>query len=359
MEDLKAKLEVKGIKISKISDLVKNSEIFALIDSNKSKAKKTIVEKIKKFYYLHIYYRFSKLGNYDEYTNVMQNELNSLEAKKVELENNRDEKLVEIAKQDDIKPIDLDQIQMLGENTKKELDKVDKKIEKSTENMSIVSQKHDQDVNEQKKSSNEEVNAIGQNQIENAINQSTEQIKQNVREIKNENSKQENSLDNKLKGIQEQCMINISRYVQNAIEQTRNECKIYYDGMINTIIQDSKKAVLTVKEREKQLTIEKNNSQKEAEQYKSHYEQIVEISENQTREINEKDNEISSLKETVEIVQKEKQQYVTENEELKVQLASLNKTLAAYKLTFSNLIEKTSEEEQQVSYSENEETKIR
>lgn len=113
MEDLKAKLEVKGIKISKISDLVKNSEIFALIDSNKSKAKKTIVEKIKKFYYLHIYYRFSKLGNYDEYTNVMQNELNSLEAKKVELENNRDEKLVEIAKQDDIKPIDLDQIQML------------------------------------------------------------------------------------------------------------------------------------------------------------------------------------------------------------------------------------------------------
>lgn len=225
--------------------------------------------------------------------------------------------------------------------------------------MSIVSQKHDQDVNEQKKSSNEEVNAIGQNQIENAINQSTEQIKQNVREIKNENSKQENSLDNKLKGIQEQCMINISRYVQNAIEQTRNECKIYYDGMINTIIQDSKKAVLTVKEREKQLTIEKNNSQKEAEQYKSHYEQIVEISENQTREINEKDNEISSLKETVEIVQKEKQQYVTENEELKVQLASLNKTLAAYKLTFSNLIEKTSEEEQQVSYSENEETKIR
>lgn len=356
MEDLKAKLEVKGIKISKISDLVKNSEIFALIDSNKSKAKKTIVEKIKKFYYLHIYYRFSKLGNYDEYTNVMQNELNSLEAKKVELENNRDEKLVEIAKQDDIKPIDLDQIQMLGENTQKELDKVDKKIEKSTENMSIVSQKHDQDINEQKKSSNEEVD---QNQIENAINQSTEQIKQNVREIKNEDSIQENSLDNKLKGIQEQCMINISRYVQNAIEQTRNECKIYYDDMINTIVQDAKIAVIKLKNREKQLTIEKNDAQKEAEQYKSHYEQIVEISENQTREINEKDNEISSLKETIETVQKEKQQYVTENEELKVQLASLNKTLAAYKLTFSNLIEKTSEEEQQVSYSENEETKIR
>ena len=356
MEDLKAKLEVKGIKISKISDLVKNSGIFALIDSNKSKAKKTIVEKIKRFYYLHIYYRFSKLGNYDEYTNVMQNELNSLEAKKVELENNRYEKLVEISKQDDIKPIDLDQIQMLGENTQKELDKVDKKIEKSTENMSIVSQKHDQDINEQKKSSNEEVD---QNQIKNAINQSTEQIKQNVREIKNEDLKQENSLDNKLKEIQDQCMINISGYVQNAIEQTRNECKIYYNGMINTIVQDTKSAVIKLKNREKQLTIEKNDAQKEAEQYKSHYEQIVEISENQTREINEKNNEIYSLKETVETVQKEKQQYVTENEELKVQLASLNKTLAAYKLTFSNLIEKTSEEEQQVSYSENEETKIR
>lgn len=359
MEDLKTKLEVKGIKISKISDLVKNSEIFALIDSNKSKAKKTIVEKIKRFYYLHIYYRFSKLGNYDEYTNVMQNELNSLEAKKVELENNRYEKLVEIAKQDDINSIDLDQIQMLGENTQKELDKVDKKNEKSTENMSIVSQKHDQDVNEQKKSSNEEVNSIGQNQIKNAINQSTEQIKQNVRKIKNEDLKQENSLDNKLKEIQDQCMINISGYVQNAIEQTRNECKIYYNGMINTIVQDTKSTVIKLKNREKQLTIEKKNFQKEADQYKSDYEEIVEISENQTREINEKNNEISSLKETVETVQKEKQQYVTENEELKVQLASLNKTLAAYKLTFSNLIEKTSEEEQQVSYSENEETKIR
>lgn len=341
MKNVIEKLKTKGATLFKVRDQVSDKTILQN-DSNKSKAKKSIVEKIKKFYYLYLYEKINKFGDDQEYKDVLNeykddlnSEIDNLNEEKQKNEENASLQIADILENNDINLSTSKKIKSISEESDNQVAKIDEKIEKNNDKINSI---------------NEKINNLDENVVNGEIEKATQSIADSIADgaitkedtnldQKDQNDKDINSeiesiitpkeesklekpeqsvkpegknINDSLSEISNLMKLDIDRYISEAIEKTREEITSYYE---NTVLKKYKdetiKMVKAAKIQINNVTKERDTARIEAEQYQKSYNREYEENNKKEEEIKDKNNQIESLS--------------IENEELKKQLEALTK----------------------------------
>lgn len=298
--------------------------------ANKSKAKCVIVEKIKKFYYLHIYEKINKFGNDEEYKETLTNEIASLEDKIEEVSTKGIDKLDEYDKTSAPKFMS----DFVTNNTENKIEKMSAKIDKYEEKLEKISQKETEEPLENEVIASELAQAaseVGKNveAIKQAENEPLEETKteevvnSTPVEVEAPQNEQNNNINNEMAAIENQAHAEIKNIISNVIDKTREVDKKYYEGLISTFKIAARDNLTKAVVQKNQVVQEKNQIANERDQYKSHYEQTTQVVEEQRQQLAAKDTVISDLNNTIDLKDKELSVKDKANEELSSKLEKL------------------------------------
>ncbi len=338
MKNVIEKLKTKGATLFKVRDQVSDKTILQN-DSNKSKAKKSIVEKIKKFYYLYLYEKINKFGDDQEYKDVLNeykddlnSEIDNLNEEKQKNEENASLQIADILENNDINLSTSKKIKSISEESDNQVAKIDEKIEKNNDKINSINEKiNNLDENVVNGEIEKATQSIADSIADGAMTKENTNLEQNEKNINSEiessiTPKEESKLqkpeqsvkpegkniNDSLLEISNLMKLDIDRYINEAIEKTREEITSYYE---NTVLKKYKdetiKMVKAAKIQINNVTKERDAARIEAEQYKSGYDSEREKNNQKEEEIKDKNNQIENLS--------------VENEELKKQLEALTK----------------------------------
>lgn len=182
--------------------------------SNKSKATSKIVDKLKKFYYLHLYKHIQK-GNLEEYKEIVNEKLNDLEKKQEDIVTKYDERIAKIG-DSKIIPTSL-AVKIIDDTydkTEKKLDKLSKEKEQyeidANQFVEYMGAKENTMVEKQPEEIDDEKN------VNNVINEVADSMAAEVAEMSEQENKEENVATEELEQVKE------TEVAQDPIENHEN-----------------------------------------------------------------------------------------------------------------------------------------
>lgn len=355
MKNVIEKLKTKGATLFKVSDTVSDKTILQN-DSNKSKAKKNIVEKIRKFYYLCLYEKINKFGNDQEYKDVLNEykedlstEIDNLNEEKQKSREDTELQIASILENNDIDLSTSKKIKSISEENDNQIAKLDDKIEKNNDKINSINKKIDNlDENvinsEMEKATQSIANSIADsvipkedtnldqnekdinNKIESSIIQKEEpKLEKEEQPVKSEGK----NINDSLSEINSTIILDIDRYINEAMEKTKEEITRYYeDTVLKNYKNETIKMVKAAKIQINNVTKERDTARVEAEQYKSGYNSELEKNNQNEQEIKNRNIKIENLNSENETLKKQLEVLTKQNEELSISNRDLKVTIS-------------------------------
>lgn len=322
-------------------------------DANKSKAKRTIVEKIKRFFYLHMYKKYVSVGYDEDYKEVVTNEISSLEEKKEDVKVKTIEQTLKttsayvprfvtgaIEKAGDFKINRIDEkIDKYKEELASEMENgtqeslenlaIASELEKATEaigkSVEAISQEEKATVNTETIAPEEAPKQVESEEAPKQVEPDQQQIEQNKR-------------DEDINRIKNQAITNFEQTISETINKVQEADRIYYEGIFKRSADLFKKETKKVMLEKIEAVKEKNQIANERDQYKSHYEQTTQVVEQQRQQLADKDTTIAGLNDTITLKDKEISVKENTNEELRSQNEKLMEENERLKSALTNLL---------------------
>lgn len=289
--------------------------------ANKSKIKETVLEKLKRFYYLH-FYEVIQIGqaNDEEYKKVLKEEIEAQEEKLEKTKEKSEENIYNIAgisakaselvsgietkKQEEIeKKID-DYKQVVAEIEEQE------QMEKIEQNLENIAQEEAQQITQEKQEPTTEQVTEENNQAEEQKDiQTNEEIQlQPINESQKEIQQEETPVEIEQEPTEEELMISEEKRefiaaVEKAYDDAVQKLEQKHTAERKLIKEEAANKLTDAQTIIQQVSEEANekiaNMKKENEQLQSHYDQATAMIETQRNEIEEKDKTILELNEQV------------------------------------------------------------